>query len=130
MASINGLVVQRDRHKAQCLLLCAIAMVALSVPSYGQLEGQPLVVNSGGTSSSSPIVVDASQWTTSGDVCAQIAAARASSFCLSTQACTIVAPFVSEPYYCSASPFAGWSEGLTPIAEALSKPLPRQVDGS
>jgi hypothetical protein len=67
------------------------------------------VTASGGNLGASSLFVDASQFSGS-DICAQIAAARASASCQSANGCKVVAPFAGKNN-CAGSPFNGWGEG-------------------
>ena len=84
-------------------------------PSGGGLpsgtQGNPAVNTTGAaTYATSPVWVDASQFS-GGDMCAKIATARASSSCSSAaQGCFITAPF-SGLQVCNSSPFSGWTGG-------------------
>jgi hypothetical protein len=103
---------RRSVFEALSLLLFAAAVIGWSAPSHAQgyAQGQPIVGSNTEVLVSTPIGVDASQFNGS-DVCAQIAAAKASTACQATNACKVVAPFVVGTNNCAASPFSGWTGG-------------------
>jgi len=75
-------------------------------------QGYPLTNSNGGsTYTTSPIYVDATKFTSAGDMCQAIVAARASSSCGGANAgCYVRAPY-SGKQLCSVNPFGGWTLG-------------------